>query len=901
MFASWSLASPRHSYPQGEQTQDFRGVRAFIAVDGQPLTVYEKYEAGTTVMGCVEAQPGQAFEAVFYDPRKKAVKGREVSLLFGEKYVAESWSEASYVKDLAFSHPTIHFGSDALRMNGSTRYGQPIRDREAVSEEEEAQDAPQSAGTIRGKPGPVSRVIKKQQEKEKREKAKAKERERRVREKRYRYEYVNRKTDLTFEFRIRSSVYIDKIRNVVPAERVRDPAPKFLEEEGEVPVLTVLESDDSGDEAAVVELKRRKLDHQLEELGEVLSQDDFDDMGDDSSDAGDDSEEDGWFSAQRVRFDLAKSSPGRGQGRATRGSQARTAAAAAEAAAEAQAKAAAEQVAAKKAARAAEIAQEVAAADEALRLRVGEGEDHVDTDEEDDLYAGLSAAEATAMQEAAARRDALSALERLSVEFESRQSALSTPSSFSFHSASPSTPGVPYDESFVLSYQHHLASLRVKIDAIESRGDLLVKSARRELVKRVRAEVARLDDLKNTTREETRRESSEAEHAGGLDDSFFDDHSAAPSPSADSVLPLPASQLPSAKAPSPPGAAATRPTSVAELPAPPPSTAGNACPAAQAPSGESRLASNATQSTGLQVRNPSDFAAASSVAASFVSPEKDPDSRLSPAEIAVIPASTGIQSMQDADAAAPRPQTDITAVAVHSEKDPGEAEKEEKGTMIVSAAPRDEDEELSDDGVGDKEVEQLLRAVAAATGTSTARPDGVSLTPFSSHTSPIIDNLTSSTADTTPEVPMDVDSTPTSKDSTLPSVLPPPQEGQSIAQTSGLPSAPDVPLSGSTNDSAVTPKSSVSIVLPLPKDDPDLPLPSEREVADRVAWRRKRNAELAAYEDEDEKAVWKRIKLEEMEEKKVDLQRVRKEEEAKKQAAAAAAAEIAQYDWSQGI
>ncbi|GAA5824232.1 hypothetical protein JCM11251_001577 [Rhodosporidiobolus azoricus] len=107
----------------------------------------------------------------------------------------------------------------------------------------------------------------------------------------------------------------------------------------------------------------------------------------------------------------------------------------------------------------------------------------------------------------AARRTALSALERLTADFESHQSSFTAPTSFTFQPSSaptpspsgPATPPLAYGSanSSFLTYEHYLTSLLSKIDEVQSGGDKIVKQERKELVKRVEAELVRLDGMKD--------------------------------------------------------------------------------------------------------------------------------------------------------------------------------------------------------------------------------------------------------------------------------------------------------------------------------------------------------------------------------------------------------------------
>ncbi|GAA5978229.1 hypothetical protein JCM11641_001142 [Rhodosporidiobolus odoratus] len=113
-----------------------------------------------------------------------------------------------------------------------------------------------------------------------------------------------------------------------------------------------------------------------------------------------------------------------------------------------------------------------------------------------------------------ARRNALSALHTLSSDFESHQSAFSAPSTLTFQPSHPATPAAdvlrPSTPSLAfgkpntpfLEYENFLVQLLSKIDEVQSGGDRFVKKARKELVKKVEAELGRLDGMKERAWEE---------------------------------------------------------------------------------------------------------------------------------------------------------------------------------------------------------------------------------------------------------------------------------------------------------------------------------------------------------------------------------------------------------------
>ncbi|GAA5860465.1 hypothetical protein JCM1840_000265 [Sporobolomyces johnsonii] len=108
------------------------------------------------------------------------------------------------------------------------------------------------------------------------------------------------------------------------------------------------------------------------------------------------------------------------------------------------------------------------------------------------------------------RREALSKLSTLASSFESRQSAFVLPSSFTFQrSPSPSssrssTPPLAFGapNAAFLAYEDFLVNLLSKVDAVESGGDRAIKSARKELVRKIEKELARLDAMKDRAWEE---------------------------------------------------------------------------------------------------------------------------------------------------------------------------------------------------------------------------------------------------------------------------------------------------------------------------------------------------------------------------------------------------------------
>ncbi|ORY92811.1 hypothetical protein BCR35DRAFT_9042 [Leucosporidium creatinivorum] len=132
------------------------------------------------------------------------------------------------------------------------------------------------------------------------------------------------------------------------------------------------------------------------------------------------------------------------------------------------------------------------------------------------------------------RRQALSTLASLASSLDAQQSAFTLPSTLTFQPSPPSSttgdhsytasttpsPKLAFQSSNApfLAYEDFLVSLLSKIDAVSSGGDRTVKQARKQLVKRVDAELSRLDDA---------REQAWAKERGNADG---EQEPAAPSP-----------------------------------------------------------------------------------------------------------------------------------------------------------------------------------------------------------------------------------------------------------------------------------------------------------------------------------------------------------------------------------
>ncbi|GAA6010607.1 BAG family molecular chaperone regulator, partial [Rhodotorula paludigena] len=134
-----------------------------------------------------------------------------------------------------------------------------------------------------------------------------------------------------------------------------------------------------------------------------------------------------------------------------------------------------------------------------------------------------------------ARQAALSTLASLTADFEARQSSFTAPSELAFQSTSsaPSNPPLAYGKANAafLGHEEFLVSLLSKIDAVSTGGDKIVKQARKDLVRRVEAELAQLDALKEHEWERQSQRSAEASD----DEREAAGNAEGPAPSADAA------------------------------------------------------------------------------------------------------------------------------------------------------------------------------------------------------------------------------------------------------------------------------------------------------------------------------------------------------------------------------
>lgn len=126
-----------------------------------------------------------------------------------------------------------------------------------------------------------------------------------------------------------------------------------------------------------------------------------------------------------------------------------------------------------------------------------------------------------------ARRAALSSLATLASSLNAQQAAFVAPPALVFQSTSgevsviPKLAYSPTNAPF-LAHEDFLVNLLTKVDAVQSGGDKVVKTARKELVRRIEQELRRLDERKDVEWEKLRTgENSDAEMRDG--GSFFPD------------------------------------------------------------------------------------------------------------------------------------------------------------------------------------------------------------------------------------------------------------------------------------------------------------------------------------------------------------------------------------------
>ncbi|GAA5951893.1 hypothetical protein JCM21900_004176 [Sporobolomyces salmonicolor] len=171
-----------------------------------------------------------------------------------------------------------------------------------------------------------------------------------------------------------------------------------------------------------------------------------------------------------------------------------------------------------------------------------------------------------------ARGEALSKLTSLSTSFQSRQSAFSRPPSFVFQSSpspsssrSPTPPlafGAPI-ASFLAS-EDFLVNLLSEVDAVASGGDRAIESARKELVRKVEKELARLEAMKERAWEKRTEKASQKEQEADV----VEMSPTAEDAQASATLDVPARPAVDSPSPSPALAEGVSPASEPTSPAP---------------------------------------------------------------------------------------------------------------------------------------------------------------------------------------------------------------------------------------------------------------------------------------------------------------------------------------------
>ncbi|KAI5477992.1 hypothetical protein MNV49_005684 [Pseudohyphozyma bogoriensis] len=140
------------------------------------------------------------------------------------------------------------------------------------------------------------------------------------------------------------------------------------------------------------------------------------------------------------------------------------------------------------------------------------------------------------------RKQQLSTISSLSSTFDSHKSAFILPDSLTFTDAT--SPKLAYSANNKLFHAHEdfLVALLSQIDEVASKGDRVVKTARKELVRKVEEELTRLDDKKAEEFEKFKS----ASEGKGKDKEVVDD--AAPESTTTSTIDPPEVPLPTAAA-----------------------------------------------------------------------------------------------------------------------------------------------------------------------------------------------------------------------------------------------------------------------------------------------------------------------------------------------------------------
>ncbi|BGP31892.1 hypothetical protein JCM10296v2_003671 [Rhodotorula toruloides] len=167
-----------------------------------------------------------------------------------------------------------------------------------------------------------------------------------------------------------------------------------------------------------------------------------------------------------------------------------------------------------------------------------DGDNASDIDDSSTMQADTDSDASTVDPDNSTERDAsLASLSSLANDFDSHRASFVSPTTLAF-SASPSpadrstrspTPPLAFGSSNTpfLAYEEYLLSLLTKLDAIESHGDSIIKRTRKELVKQVEAELARLDNLKEKAWEELSASASSSSSDEEADDKSMSSESEA--------------------------------------------------------------------------------------------------------------------------------------------------------------------------------------------------------------------------------------------------------------------------------------------------------------------------------------------------------------------------------------
>ncbi|GAA6002329.1 hypothetical protein JCM10207_001066 [Rhodosporidiobolus poonsookiae] len=337
----------------------------------------------------------------------------------------------------------------------------------------------------------------------------------------------------------------------------------------------------------------------------------------------------------------------------------------------------------------------------------------------------------------AARRAALSTLSSLTTSFEVRQSAFSAPSSLTFQSAAPAgaesgsaTPPLAFGKPNApfLGYEDFLVGLLSKIDAVESGGDRVVKQARKALVKRVEAELARLDGLKEEAWERQSQKGEAVVDAKPHDVAEYThaspaDASAPSAASLDTTAPGPELQSADATAPVPEPSASTDSDSLSPIQPEPASE-----PTAPA------LPSEASEPSTIPVDTPAPEEAASSSPspaddATPAPPDEPTPTPLTAAAVASLPRDSSVDGPS-----VPRPASRASTRSVSSDES-GQLEQyvaevlrqaarlgEEVRRLEGEESGQDVQEEVKREQEGEVEVEKVRKEehVEAVEGKSPA-------------------------------------------------------------------------------------------------------------------------------------------------------------------------------------